>query len=90
MPVIVNPGLASLPTASVRLWEVPPDVTGTMTFGTPFGLTFTRPGQNGALTFAGTNGQRVVLAASNEAISGHLTTGCDISTLIRKPDGGQL
>jgi hypothetical protein len=32
--------------------------------------------------------QRLVI--SNEAISGHLTTGCDISALIRKPDGGQL
>jgi hypothetical protein len=88
--VIVNPGLASLPTVSVRVYDVPPDVTGTMTFGVPFALTFVRPGQNGALTFAGVNGQRIVMAASNETITGHLTFGCDILTEIRRPDGDPL
>jgi hypothetical protein len=48
------------------------DVTGTMTFGTPFTLSTTSPGQNGVLTFTATAGQSVSLAASSGP-SGSLT-----------------
>jgi Big-like domain-containing protein len=44
---------------TLSLFDVPTDVSGTIAFGSPTTVTTTVPGQNGAVTFAGTAGQRV-------------------------------
>jgi len=66
---------------TVTLFDVPPDVTLTTTIGAPaLRVAIQQPGQNGAVTFAGTEGQRVVVH-----ISGNLTGGVTIQVM----DGGR-
>jgi len=56
---------------SLGLNGVPPDSTGTMLVDGPaVKVTVTAPGQNGVRTFSGSNGQRVVLAASANTVPG--------------------
>jgi len=66
------------------LYNVPSDVTGTITIGgPPVTLTTTAPGQNGGLTFSGTAGQKVSLATSQNNLGGYSLT-------ILNPDGTTL
>lgn len=66
------------------LYEVPPDVTGTITIGgAPVTLTTTVPGQDGSLTFSGTSGQVVSLLINQNTIGAQTLT-------IAKPDGTNL
>jgi len=52
-------------TLSLNLYTVPPDVTGTMTFGVGFAASLTVPGQNALLTFAGTAARRASVTVSS-------------------------
>src|SRR5262249_28744821 len=51
--------------ATARLFEVPPDITGTIAAsGLPTPVSFNAPGQNAVLTFSGLSGQRICLQGS--------------------------
>ncbi|WP_427308979.1 IPT/TIG domain-containing protein [Cupriavidus sp. H39] len=67
-----------------NLYNVPPDVTGTITAGgPPVTLTTTVPGQDGSLIFSGTGGQRISLVTSQNGIGYYYLS-------ILNPDGTVL
>jgi large repetitive protein len=68
--MVIDPNGASTGSATVQIYDVPPDAGGPITpSGAPATVTTTVPGQNGRLTFAGTAGQRVSLTISNVTYS---------------------
>ncbi|MGH8446802.1 MAG: RHS repeat domain-containing protein [Solimonas sp.] len=68
---------------TLKLWEVPPDVTGTIVIGgSAFTATTTAPGQATALTFSGTAGQRIELQTS--------AIGPWLNMSVLNPDGTTL
>jgi len=81
--ILVDPVLDRTGSVTLTLYDVPPDVTGTLTFGTPFTVTITTPGQNAQLTFSGTAGQRVSLKLGSTAI--RIT-----NVTVTNPDGTTL
>jgi YD repeat-containing protein len=94
--VLVDPSQNSTGSATLTLYDVPADVTGTITpGGAAVSITTTVPGQNARLTFSGTSGQRVSLRISSVSFTGPLicailnpngstlrSTGCGSSTFI--------
>lgn len=63
--ILVDPMGTGTGTSTLTLYEVPPDVSGTIPVnGTSTGVSITTPGQNARLTFGGAPGQRVSLKAS--------------------------
>lgn len=67
--VVVRPNFDHIGGATVRLYDVPPDISGTITAnGPPVNLTMSI-GQNATLTFDGTTGQQVTLRVINNTIS---------------------
>ena len=72
---------------TLTLYDVPPDLSGTIAIGgPPVSLTLGPvPGQNATLTFNGTAAQRVSLRLSNVTIGNTSCCGAKISML--KPDG---
>jgi len=85
--ILVDPQGADLGSMTLNLYDVPPDVTGTIAIGGgPVTMTLApTPGQNGTLTFGGTANQRVSLRLSNVTIGNTSCCGAKISLL--KPDG---
>ena len=82
--VLVDPESTKIGTLKLTLYNVPPDASGTITAGGPsVTVTIATPGQNGALTFAGTAGQRVSLNITNSTISA-------TNVAIVKPDGSTV
>jgi hypothetical protein len=70
--------------ATFTLFDVPPDVTGTITAdGTPATLTISTPGQHGELTFPGATGEFVYLE-----FSGSFAYYSGVA--IQGPDGSQV
>ena len=68
--VLFDPQSAHVGSANFILYDVPPDVTGTITpDGDEVLLEILKPGQNAAYTIAGTAGQRVSLVVSENTIS---------------------
>jgi hypothetical protein len=64
--IVVNPKDTYTGSMKLRLYDVPADPTGPITAdGTPVTVTTTTPGQNAALTFAGTAGQRVSVSLTD-------------------------
>ena len=67
--VYVIPSGSGTASASFMLYNVPPDVTGTLTINGPAApVTITVPGQNSSFTFTGTAGQVVTLRGANNSI----------------------
>lgn len=67
--VSVDPEFDFTGGGTLRLFPVPPDLTGTIAVnGPPVNLTTTTPGQNASLTFQGTTGQQVTLHVTNNTI----------------------
>jgi hypothetical protein len=82
--IFVDPYLAYTGSMTVTLYDVPADLTGTISLGgSAVPLNITTPGQNGWLTFSGTSGQRVSLTMT----AGALTSG---SAVILNPDQSPL
>jgi YD repeat-containing protein len=82
--IVFNPNGTTIGTATFTLYNVPPDLTGTISANaTPVSLTTTTPGQNMSLTFTGTAGQKVFLYAQ---FSSAMTPGCGPLTILN-PDG---
>src|SRR6266542_3020281 len=83
--IYFNPSGAAVGSVTTQLFEVPADAVATTSIGGPaVTLSTTTPGQNLAVTFPGTAGQRVFFKFTNN------TFGCCLSTVVRKPDGSML
>jgi hypothetical protein len=84
--IVVDPQGADVGSATLQLYEVPPDLTGSLVVGgPPVSLNLSTPGQNALLTFMGAAGQRVTIRATGVTIGP--STCCSVSLLVRKPDG---
>ena len=82
--VFIDPQNTEVGGATVQLYDVPPDATGSLTIGgAAVPVTLSVPGQNGQLTFSGTAGQQVTVSITNNSISYVVGT-------ILKPDGTVL
>jgi YD repeat-containing protein len=85
--ILIDPQGTTTGSQTLTLYDVPADVTGTITpGGSSVTVTNTVPGQNGILTFSGTAGHQVSLRISNSTF-----TGCiGVTNTIKKPDGTNL
>jgi hypothetical protein len=82
--LVIDPWNANTGTVTLKIHNVPPDVTTTITpGGPPVPVTTAVPGQNARLLFNGTPGQRVSVSVTNNSISAS-------SLVISKPDGTNL
>ena len=93
--LLVDPNGASTGSATVQLYDVPPDPTSPITpGGPPATVATTVPGQNGRLTFTGSAGQRVSLKVSGVTYSSATVQLLDPSgsavgvTVFVSPGGG--
>ena len=88
--VMVDPSSTVTGSVTLTLFDVPADVTGTITpGGSSTTVTISKPGQNGALTFAGTADQKISLGGTNGTIYGQIA-GCDVNVGFVNPEGGVL
>jgi hypothetical protein len=67
--ITIDPPNTTTGAATFTIYNVPPDVTGTITPGSPFVTSISTPGQNASYTFAGTAGQRISLKTGPSTIS---------------------
>jgi hypothetical protein len=82
--ILVNPDLQFTGAMTLTLYDVPADVTGTLTINDPaVPVSLTTPGQNGSFTFSGTASQQVTVRLTGNTIAPVLIT-------LKKPDGGVL
>jgi hypothetical protein len=82
--LLIDPSGSNTGNTTLTMYSVPADTTGSITAGgAPATVTLSTPGQNGTLTFSGTSGQRISLAASSSTISFYYVT-------IKNPDGSTL
>jgi subtilisin family serine protease len=88
--ILVDPQLTDVGSATLTLYDVPPDVTGSMTpGGSPLTITMGPvPGQNALVTVSGTPGQRIALGMSNVTIG--TSTCCSARVSITSPDNSTL
>jgi subtilisin family serine protease len=82
--ILVDPTANAIGSATLTLYDVPPDVTGSLTPGGPsLAVSTATPGQNAKVTFDGQAGQRVSLKVGPSTLS-------QASLSISKPDGSAL
>ena len=82
--ILVDPSGTNVGSMTLRLVDVPPDVTGSITpGGPPVTVTTTGAGQRGVFTFTGTTGQRISLKVSGVAMTGGSNS---VDVTIKKPD----
>ena len=87
--ILVDPAGAATGGVTLTLHEVPADYSASIAAGgPPVTATMSTPGQNAALTFSGTPGQRIFLKGTN-GMTGHLLA-CDVNVRILQPDGAAL
>ena len=88
--ILVDPQSTDLGSATLTLYDVPPDLTGTIAVGgSPVTLTIAPvPGQNARLTFDGAAGQRINLRLSGVTIG--TSPCCSARVSITRPDGSNL
>jgi len=89
--IFVNPDNALTGSVTLTLYNVPPDITSTITPGGPsVTVTIATPGQNAYLTFSGTQNQRIslVVSASPDGGCGGFAGTFDI--FVRNPNGSTL
>src|SRR5215211_3949004 len=81
--ILVDPQTTTMGSVTLQLYDVPPDVTGTIVAGGATAtLSTTVAGQNGRLTFSGTAGQRVAVNVG--------PTCCSVRVSLLRPDGTTL
>ena len=84
--VVLDPQGMDVGSATATLYDVPPDVTGTLTVGGPsMNVSLGTPGQNATLTFSGNAGQRVTVRASNVTVG--TSTCCSFVLSVKRSDG---
>lgn len=71
--IIVDYSTKNTGTATLTLYNVPADVTGTLTAGTAQSVSTGTPGQNGAYTFGGSAGQRVSVYIASVSMSANVS-----------------
>jgi hypothetical protein len=81
--ILLDPQLANVGSADLQLFNVPADLSGTITPGTPLTVTTTAPGQNATYTFSGTINTRVSLNLTAVSIA-------NVKVSVLKPDGKNL
>jgi large repetitive protein len=82
--ILVDPQGAATGSMTLTLYDVPPDVTGTLVIGgAAMTATITTPGQNVRLTFDGRAGQRVSLRLSSVTILASYVS-------VLRPDGTRI
>jgi large repetitive protein len=67
--ITIDPPYMTTGSATFTLYNVPPDVTGTVTPGGAFVTSISTPGQNANYTFDGTAGQRISLKVGPSTMS---------------------
>jgi subtilase family protein/fervidolysin-like protein len=67
--ITIDPPNTTTGSATFTLYNVPPDVTGTVTPGSSFVTSISTPGQNASYTFDGTAGQRISLKIGPSTMS---------------------
>jgi YD repeat-containing protein len=86
--IVVDPVSFATGSVTLTLNNVPADYTGSITAGGSVTVTTSPAGQNAAVTFSGTLGQRISLKGTS-GMSGQVV-GCDVNVTIKKPDGSVL
>jgi hypothetical protein len=82
--VLVDPDTTNIGNATLTLYDVPVDQSGTLTIGgTPVAIALGTPGQNAAFTFSGTSSQLVTVHVTSNTFG-------TITVKLLKPDGSQL
>jgi Deoxyribonuclease NucA/NucB len=81
--VRLDPDREYIGAANLTLYDVPPDQSGSLSYSDAFNVSLPVPGMKARLTFAGSQGQRILLSTKNSTV----TFG---STKILKPDGSEL
>ncbi|HEX2051789.1 MAG TPA: VWA domain-containing protein [Actinomycetota bacterium] len=82
--ILVDPSNSYVGSATVTLYDVPPDATGAIApGGDPQTVTTTVPGQNAKLTFDGVQGRRISLKVTSSTLS-------QAYVRIYRPDGVEL
>jgi len=85
--VLGDPLNTSAGSMTLQLYNVPADITGTITpGGSPVTVTTTTPGQNASYTFSGSASQRVSLNITSVSFTGNSW----VTVYIKKPDGSSL
>lgn len=81
--IFLNPNGADVGSATVTLYTVPADFSGSAdTAGTPVVATTSTPGQNAQITFSGTSGQSATISLTSGT---YPASHCQLS--LKKPDG---
>jgi hypothetical protein len=80
--ISIDPPSMTTGSATFTLYNVPPDVTGTVTLGSALVTPISTPGQNATYTFDGTAGQRVSLKMGPSTMSGFVS--------LTGPNGAQV
>ena len=79
--ITINPRDAVVGNATLTLYDIPADATGTITVGGPAAaMTTTAPGQNATVAFDGTAGQSVTVRITGNTMG-------FVAVTLRKPDG---
>jgi YD repeat-containing protein len=87
--ILIDPAGAATGSVTLTLYDVPADYSNTITAGgSAVTASMPTPGQNGALTFSGTTGDRISLKGTS-GLSGYIL-GCDVNVKILKPDTSVL
>ena len=86
--ILVDPQGASTGGVSLSLGDVPPDATASLAFGEPATVATAVPGQNAAVTFTGSAGQRVSVELTGVTVGTSLCCSAKVSIL--RPDGRVL
>ena len=82
--LVIDPNGNATGSLTAQVWNLPPDVTGTLVVNDPGQvISLASPGQNASLTFAGTAGTAVTLRLTADSIPGAAFT-------ILKPDSSVL
>jgi YD repeat-containing protein len=88
--ILVDPVSTATGSVTLTLYDVPADVTASITpGGSAVTVSTTTPGQNAQLTFQGTAGQRISLSGTN-GMSGQIFFACDVNASILNPGGSVL
>jgi hypothetical protein len=86
--ILIDPTGYNTGNITLALYDVPPDVTGSITpGGSPVTISTTSPGQKAQLTFSGTSGQRVSLKISGVALIGG---NGYVDVYLKQPGGSNL
>jgi YD repeat-containing protein len=80
--ILLDPNGTGVGSVPIAIYQVPPDITDTISVGATKNAANTVPGQNLVYSFTGTQGQEISLKTASTTVGGAVS--------IRKPDGTDL